>query len=238
MGLIPALVEENERLRTSLETSEKEFERLRQEVALLRGESENYRNEREDVADALNKFMNEMLQLVNEVAQKFRTPAQRSRARSSGKARRARTAPWCPRAAPAVRAASAVSGPSGARAGTTHRGGGVQHLQRGQPAVDPVLPRHELLVAPHLRDPSLVHHHHAVRVAHGGQPVRDDEHRPPLGELADSACCTRNSLSASRSEVASSRRRMGGSFRKARAMAMRWRWPPESLTPRSPTRVA
>jgi hypothetical protein len=79
VGLIPALVEENERLRTSLETSEKEFERLRQEVALLRGESDQYRNEREDVADALNKFMNEMLQLVNEVAQKFRTPSQRAK---------------------------------------------------------------------------------------------------------------------------------------------------------------
>jgi chromosome segregation ATPase len=78
IGLIPALVEENERLRTSLDSSEKEFERLRQEVALLRGESEQYRNEREDVADALNKFMNEMLQLVNEVAQKFRTPQRKS----------------------------------------------------------------------------------------------------------------------------------------------------------------
>ena len=71
VGMIPALVEENERLRTSLETSEKEFERLRHEVATLRGESENYRTEREDVADALNKFMNEMLQLVNEVAPRY-----------------------------------------------------------------------------------------------------------------------------------------------------------------------
>jgi chromosome segregation ATPase len=78
IGLIPALVEENERLRTSLDSSEKEFERLRQEVALLRGESEQYRTEREDVADALNKFMNDMLQLVNEVAQKFRTPQRKS----------------------------------------------------------------------------------------------------------------------------------------------------------------
>ena len=78
IGLIPALVEENERLRTSLDSSEKEFERLRQEVASLRGETEQYRSEREDVADALNKFMNDMLQLVNEVAQKFRTPQRKS----------------------------------------------------------------------------------------------------------------------------------------------------------------
>ena len=42
------------------------------------------------------------------------------------------------------------------------------------------------------------------------------------------------SLSLSRLEVASSRMRMAGSARMARAMAMRWRWPPESLMPRSP----
>src|SRR4030095_5512755 len=53
-----------------------------------------------------------------------------------------------------------------------------------------------------------------------------------------SACWTRNSLSASRSEVASSRIRMGGSLRNARAMVSRWAWPPDSRTPRSPTWVA
>ena len=45
------------------------------------------------------------------------------------------------------------------------------------------------------------------------------------------------SLSASTAESASSRTRMGASRRSARAMAMRWRWPPESRTPRSPTTV-
>ena len=43
------------------------------------------------------------------------------------------------------------------------------------------------------------------------------------------------STSESRAEVASSRTRIGASFRITRAIAMRWRWPPESLTPRSPT---
>jgi len=43
------------------------------------------------------------------------------------------------------------------------------------------------------------------------------------------------SISESSAEVASSRIRIGASFRITRAMAMRWRWPPESLTPRSPT---
>ena len=38
--------------------------------------------------------------------------------------------------------------------------------------------------------------------------------------------------------VASSRIRMRGSASSARAMESRWRWPPESLTPRSPTMVS
>ena len=43
------------------------------------------------------------------------------------------------------------------------------------------------------------------------------------------------STSLSSAEVASSSTRIGAFFRITRAMAMRWRWPPESLTPRSPT---
>ena len=46
------------------------------------------------------------------------------------------------------------------------------------------------------------------------------------------------SLSESRLDVASSRIRMRGSARMARAMLTRWRWPPESFTPRSPTTVS
>ena len=53
---------------------------------------------------------------------------------------------------------------------------------------------------------------------------------------ASSAACTSVSLSASSEEVASSSSRIGASRRMARAMAMRWRWPPDSVTPRSPTR--
>ena len=51
---------------------------------------------------------------------------------------------------------------------------------------------------------------------------------------AFSAARTCSSLRVSRCEVASSSTRIGASFRKARAIAMRWRWPPESWTPRSP----
>ena len=46
------------------------------------------------------------------------------------------------------------------------------------------------------------------------------------------------SLSLSRALVASSRIMMGGFFKKARAMLMRCFCPPESLTPRSPTKVS
>jgi hypothetical protein len=44
------------------------------------------------------------------------------------------------------------------------------------------------------------------------------------------------SLMLSRAEVPSSRIRIGGFFRKTRARAMRWRWPPERFWPRSATR--
>ena len=53
-----------------------------------------------------------------------------------------------------------------------------------------------------------------------------------------SAACTSVSLSASSDEVASSSSSSGASRRIARAMAMRWRWPPESVTPRSPICVS
>ena len=46
------------------------------------------------------------------------------------------------------------------------------------------------------------------------------------------------SVEASTDEVASSRMRIRGSASSARAMATRWRWPPQSVSPRSPTRVS
>ena len=53
-----------------------------------------------------------------------------------------------------------------------------------------------------------------------------------------SAACTSVSLSASSDDVASSSSSSGASRRIARAIAMRWRWPPDSVTPRSPTGVS
>ena len=46
------------------------------------------------------------------------------------------------------------------------------------------------------------------------------------------------SVVASTEEVASSRIRIRGSASRARAIATRWRWPPERVRPRSPTRVS
>ena len=46
------------------------------------------------------------------------------------------------------------------------------------------------------------------------------------------------SVVASTDAVASSRMRIRGSISSARAIAIRWRWPPESVRPRSPTRVS
>ena len=53
-----------------------------------------------------------------------------------------------------------------------------------------------------------------------------------------SACCTSNSFSASSELVASSSSRIGGSFKIARAIAMRCRWPPDKRMPRSPKNVS
>ena len=50
--------------------------------------------------------------------------------------------------------------------------------------------------------------------------------------------CTHRSDLVSRAEVASSRTRIGASLSRALAIEMRCFWPPESLIPRSPTRVS
>ena len=47
-----------------------------------------------------------------------------------------------------------------------------------------------------------------------------------------------DSVVASTDAVASSRMRIRGSITSARAIASRWRWPPESVIPRSPMTVS
>ncbi len=55
---------------------------------------------------------------------------------------------------------------------------------------------------------------------------------------ASSAACTWRSDSVSSAEVASSSTSTGAFFSSARAIASRWRCPPESFSPFSPTSVA
>ncbi len=59
--------------------------------------------------------------------------------------------------------------------------------------------------------------------------------RPAISRF--SAACTWASLWLSKALVASSSSRIGASFRKARAMEILWRWPPDSDMPPSPTRA-
>ena len=62
---------------------------------------------------------------------------------------------------------------------------------------------------------------------HRRQAMGDDQRRAILHQRFD-APCTSVSLSASSAEVASSRSRTGASLRRARAIARRWRSPPDT----------
>ena len=60
--------------------------------------------------------------------------------------------------------------------------------------------------------------------------------RPRIASRRPARMCA--SVVASTDAVASSRMRTRGSTASARAIAMRWRWPPESVMPRSPITVS
>ena len=82
-----------------------------------------------------------------------------------------------------------------------------------------------------LHDVALLQHQDLVRAADGREPVRDHEGRAPRAQRAAGRRWISASLSLSRLDVASSRIRMRGSARIARAIATRCRCPPESFTP-------
>ena len=88
-----------------------------------------------------------------------------------------------------------------------------------------------------LDDAAAVEDEDEVGVNDRGEPVRDDEHGPagkqPIDGFLDE---TLDSVSSA--DVASSRMRIGGSTSSARAIASRWRWPPDSRVPRSPRTVS
>ena len=81
------------------------------------------------------------------------------------------------------------------------------------------------------QDPALFHRTIAENIAYGRTGATQ-------GEIEAAAAWTLASVSTSSDEVASSSTRIGASARKARAMATRCRSPPDSLTPRSPTKVS
>jgi hypothetical protein len=88
-----------------------------------------------------------------------------------------------------------------------------------------------------LDDAAVVQHHDPVHPGDGREPVRDGDHGLALHHAVERLLDRRLDLESS-AEVASSSTRIGASFRITRASAMRWRCPPESFTPRSPTRAS
>ena len=81
-----------------------------------------------------------------------------------------------------------------------------------------------------LDDAAVVQYHDGVGVAHGGQPVGDDEDGAAVIS-ASMPCWTIASVRVSIELVASSRIITGGSATAARAMASSWRWPWLRLAP-------
>ena len=96
----------------------------------------------------------------------------------------------------------------------------------------------QLLVRAALDDLAVLEHQDLIRAANRRQPMRDDERgAAPAQRLAGRP----ESAPRSRCRGSTSPRRESGcvgSARIARAMATRWRWPPDSRTPRSPTIVS
>ena len=94
--------------------------------------------------------------------------------------------------------------------------------------------RQQLLMGALLGDAAIPDHQDAVGGPDGGEPVGDDVGGAAPAQLVKGVLIFA-SVMLSRAEVASSKIRMGGSFRKIRAMATRCFCPPESRVPRSPT---
>jgi predicted nuclease with TOPRIM domain len=67
LGMIPRLLDENDRLRAQAESALEECERTRSEVALLREETGRLRSEREELAQAVARVMGTMVDAVKEI---------------------------------------------------------------------------------------------------------------------------------------------------------------------------
>ena len=98
--------------------------------------------------------------------------------------------------------------------------------------------RHQLLVGAVVGHPSAVEEHHPVGQVEGRDAVGDDQRRCDRRAPRRSPVKIVSSVLESTALVASSRSSTRGSMSTARASAIRWRWPPERLSPRSPTLVS
>src|SRR5262249_51063119 len=105
-------------------------------------------------------------------------------------------------------------------------------LAAPQRGVMAVLPQ-QLLMRALLDDTAALEHDETVHPRDGGKPVRDGDHGLARHQRAQARLDRRLDLAVER-RVASSSTRIDASLRITRAMAMRWRWPPDSFTPRRP----
>jgi hypothetical protein len=96
---------------------------------------------------------------------------------------------------------------------------------------------HELLVRAALHDPAALHHDDEVGAAQRAEPVRDDERRAARNRAVERFENLVLGLAVDR-RGRIVEQQDGGSSSTARAIARRWRWPPERLLPLSPSTVS
>ena len=110
-------------------------------------------------------------------------------------------------------------------------------LSNMEALIPPVLTGDELSVIPALDDPAIIDDEDAVRIGDGGETVSDDQ-RGAAGRKLSQRLLDRPLRLGIQRRGRLGRMRVGGFFRKMRAMASRCFWPPESFTPRSPMTVS
>jgi chromosome segregation ATPase len=78
LGLLPGLLEQQERSRARAADVEQEIDKLRHDVAELRLENQQLRTERDEMADAFNKLMSDVVTPMNEIATRIKVTPRRS----------------------------------------------------------------------------------------------------------------------------------------------------------------
>ena len=105
----------------------------------------------------------------------------------------------------------------------------LQAIERG---VAPTLAQ-QLVVPAGFDDQSALDHENAIGMHDGGETVGDHNRRAPLAQFGDRLLDVALGFGVERRR--SLVEQDGASLISARATAMRWRWPPESCNPCSPT---